>query len=181
MSILLRSASIQDVSFVAWTIVTAVGISQTDEALLKQVAAICSREDVLYSWKNSIIAEFDGQAAGGLCCYEGKRYQAMRGVTFPIIAQHTGNDFSKMDLETVPGEYYIDSMAVLPEYRHRGVATALLTEGIRQATELGIKQVSMIVSPENPAAQRLYESMGFRYRGNISAFGEPYRKMIKEI
>ncbi|MCQ2271037.1 MAG: GNAT family N-acetyltransferase [Bacteroidales bacterium] len=181
MSILLRSATIQDVPFVAWTIVTAVGISQADEALLKQVATICSREDVLYSWINCIIAEFDGHAAGGLCCYDGKRYQEMRRITFPIIAQHTGKDFSEMDLETVPGEYYLDSMAVLPEYRHRGVATALLNEGIRQAAELGINRASMIVSLENPAAQRLYESLGFRHKGDLSAFGEPYRKMIMEI
>ena len=105
----------------------------------------------------------------------------MRAVTFPLIAQASGNDFSSMEMETQEGEFYLDSMAVLPEYRRRGVATALLNAGITRARDLNIPQAAMVVSPENPNAQRLYEYLGFRFSRDMFLFGEDYRKMVQTV
>lgn len=176
----LRQATLDDVPFVAWVIVTAIGIEQPAPALVESVTTMCRRDDVLYSWRNTIVAEKNGQPVGALTQYDGARYLKMRQVTFPLIQQACGIDYSDMDLETHPGEYYLDSMAVLPEHRGQGIATALLKDGIARATAAGITQCSMIVSPENPEAQKLYESLGFHHVMTINAFHEEYRKMVRK-
>lgn len=177
----LRQATPDDVPFVAWIIITAIGIEHPEAALLESVTTMCRRDDVLYSWRNTILAEVDGRVVGGLTQYDGARYAEMRAITFPLIEQACGIDYSDMDLETSSGEYYLDSMAVLPEYRGQGIATALLRDGIARAQAAGIPNVSMIVSPENPKAQQLYESLGFQYIRTINAFHEAYRKMGKGL
>lgn len=177
----LRPATFSDSPFVAWTVLAAIGMDNPSEKLLDGVTEMCRREDVLYSWRNTLIAEVSGRVVGALICYDGIRYRQMREVTFPLIAQASGNDFSSMEMETQEGEFYLDSMAVLPEYRRRGVATALLKAGVAQARSLNIPQAAMVVSPENPDAQRLYESLGFRFSRDMFLFGENYRKMVLPI
>lgn len=178
---MIRPAEISDSSFIAWVILTAVGFENPDEEILDGVTKICRRDDTLYSWRNTFIAEIEGKAVGSITCYDGSNYRAMREITFPIIAQNSGNDFSGMEMETMPGEFYLDSMAVLPKYRHRGIATSLLKEGIRQAQLLGLTRAAMVVSPENPDAQRLYESLGFAFEREMFLFNETYRKMVKHL
>lgn len=181
MKLTIRKANINDSPFIAWTVATAIGIPQPEPTFLAGVETIGRREDTLYSWKNSIIAEIDNRAVGCLVCYEGARYKAMREITFPLIFQMSGNDFSTMEQETCAGEYYLDSMAVLPEYRNQGIATQLLTFGTKTAETLKIPRVCMVVSPENPKAQQLYESLGFHFERDMFLFNEPYRKMVKKL
>ena len=66
-----------------------------------------------------------------------------------------------MGEETAAGEFYIDSLAVLPDYQHKGIATSLLRHVIsvkRSTTPLGL-----LVDVGNPKAEALYTSLGFRF------------------
>lgn len=179
--ITLRPATLEDASFVAWTVLTAVGITDIGHEQMMRVTEMCRRSDVLYSWKNSMIAENDGRAVGCLIAYNGADYQQLRQVTFELIAREGGYDFRNMEPETEAGEYYLDSMAVLPEYRGQGIATQLLQAGIERARQLHLGRVSMVVSPEKPEVQRLYESLGFKYECDMFLFNEDYRKMVKKL
>lgn len=175
--VVIRSATEADAWLLARNVLDAVGMSEPDTEMISMVAEMCRRTDVLYSWKHTLVAEMEGVGVGTLTCYDGADYCAMRAVTFPIIAQNSGHDYSDMEMETEPGEFYLDSLAVLPEYRNRGVATALLEAGIGRARQLGIALATLVVSLEKPAVQRLYESMGFRFFQEMFLFGERYRKM----
>ena len=140
---------------------------------------VCSRDDVLYSARNTIIAEVDGHRAGMLTSYVGSEYRKMRDVTFEILKREMGIEFPDMDDETQPGEYYLDSVALLPEYRGMGLGTQL----IRYAMEEGIKTgltLTLVVDPVNDKARRLYESLGFREEGTLFLFGHDYTRMVKE-
>lgn len=176
-----RPATLSDSPFVAWVVITAMGFDHPKDEFLKKVTELCQMENVLYSWKNTILAEKNGTVIGGLISYDGARYSTMREVTFPLIKKFSGVDYRDMELETFPGEWYLDSMAVLPEYRKQGVATMLIKEGIKQACEQKVPRAGMVVSPENPAAQRLYESLGFQYKKDMFIFGKDYRKMSKSL
>lgn len=55
---------------------------------------------------------------------------------------------------------YVDDPYVLPDYRRRGIATALLQEVDRYAGEIGAKRIQLLVSPDNPA-HTLYAKQGF--------------------
>jgi ribosomal protein S18 acetylase RimI-like enzyme len=62
---------------------------------------------------------------------------------------------------------YIVSMFVLPEYRSRGIARALLVEAIDRARRLpDLKQLLLGMVVTQTTARRLYESLGFKVYGH---------------
>ncbi len=137
---------------------------------------ICVRDDVLYSWTNTIIAMSDGHEAGMLTSYPGDGYRQMRQLTMWLVKEHLGIEFPDMEDEAMPGEYYLDSLAVLPQYRLQGIGRALLQQGIERGHALSLP-VTLAVDPINHKAQHLYESLGFRPAGELFIFGHTYFKM----
>ncbi len=175
----LRPATAEDVPFISWAVMTAAGIENPSEEMQQMSRLLCSRTDVLYSWKNSIVMALGEQPVGSLTCYSGDDYATLRRTTMTLIARYSGEDFRNMDMETEPGEFYLDSMAVLPEFRKRGIASQLLKAGITHAAELNIPTVSLVVSPLKPQAQHLYEAIGLRYSHDLNIFNQTYRKMTR--
>lgn len=55
----------------------------------------------------------------------------------------------------------IESVAVLPRFRKRGIASALLKRAIQSARRGGAPAISLMVRRKNAAAIRLYRSLGF--------------------
>lgn len=51
---------------------------------------------------------------------------------------------AESEQETDPGEYHLDSLAVLPGYRHHGIGRALLLDGIQLGASLGYKQLALV-------------------------------------
>lgn len=176
----IRSATAEDVPFISWAVMTAAGIENPTEEMQQMSRMLCSRTDVLYSWKNSLVTTLGERPVGSLTCYSGTDYAALRRTTMILIARYSGEDFRNMDMETGPGEFYLDSMAVLPEFRKRGLASNMMKAGITQAARLDIPTVSLVVSPQKPQAQHLYESIGFRYKHDINIFNQTYRKMTRK-
>ena len=56
---------------------------------------------------------------------------------------------------------YLFGLHVVPEHRHKGVATALVSNAVRLAAQRGIFEVTIGVEKGNTAARRLYEKLGF--------------------
>ena len=63
------------------------------------------------------------------------------------------------------GHLYVDELWVAPEYRRRGIGTALLAMADRVKTELRATGIRLYVNIDNPAARRLYEKSGFLESG----------------
>lgn len=81
-----------------------------------------------------------------------------------------------MDPETQPHEFYLDSMAVWPQFRRLGIARMLMRHGIQDG--LGMhRTVTLACAPDNDGAHRLYTSLGFRNNGSLFIFGEDYIRM----
>ena len=59
-------------------------------------------------------------------------------------------------------EAHIAKVAVDPEYRRRGIGSALLRHLLGQARRLALPQAYLEVRPSNHAAQELYRRFGFR-------------------
>ncbi|MCQ2198056.1 MAG: GNAT family N-acetyltransferase [Bacteroidaceae bacterium] len=173
-----RNATADDALFIARGFHMAMLYDDVSEEQIRNFAQnICVREDVLYSWCNTIIAEIDGQCAGMLTAYDGRYYHDMRMRTMRLVKQHLGVEFPGMEDEAVAGEYYLDSLAVMPEYRGRGIGRQLLKRGIETGGALGL-DVTLAVDPINDRAKRLYRSLGFNPSGTLFIFGHDYEKMI---
>ncbi|HBC28716.1 MAG TPA: hypothetical protein DC006_03410 [Prevotellaceae bacterium] len=184
-----RMATAMDAAFVALVVAEAVGgalmervceghKTDRDRALLKQLTAVCRRDDTLYSWRHTRLAvNAGGQPVGALVAYVGEGYRERRARTFALLEEFVTFDVDRMDDETRDGEYYLDSLAVLPPWRGRGIARRLLACAQADAARMG-RPAILACAPGNTGAKHLYESLGFREEGHMFIFGEDYLRMV---
>ena len=64
--------------------------------------------------------------------------------------------------EAAAGEYFINSVAVLPEFRRQGIATRLMALAEAKARQHGLDRCSLSVDVDNDTARRLYERLGYQ-------------------
>ena len=62
-------------------------------------------------------------------------------------------------------EIHINTIAVTPDRRRTGLATALLRHVMREAAAEGARRATLEVRRSNEAARRLYERLGFQAGG----------------
>lgn len=67
-------------------------------------------------------------------------------------------------------ELHINNLAVLPEKRRSGVATALLQFVMHEGARLGAQRATLEVRRSNEVARRLYEQFGFAVAGVRRAY-----------
>lgn len=150
----------------------------TPEELLASVTTFCERPDTIYSYDNTFVAEIDNKIVGAMCGYDGADYQKLKQ---PIV-EMLGNDSAFAELkETEAGEFYLDSVGVLPEYRGRGIASELFAAQIERAASLGHEDVGLIVDTDKPKAEALYVRLGFRHVGYRDFFGHHMKHMVRSL
>lgn len=183
-----RNATPQDAAFVAMVVAEAVGItvmerategtlSDADRESQTLIEAVCRRDDTLYSWRHTRLAIAGGVPVGALVSYPGEGYMECRKHTFALLSSLITFDVESMDAETRDGEYYLDSLAVLPAYRGQGIARQLLLHAQQEAHRQG-RPAILACAPDNTGARLLYESLGFRQEGLMHIFGEDYLRMV---
>lgn len=65
---------------------------------------------------------------------------------------------------------YIHHMAVLPEYRQRGIANAMATEALQVLSRQGITKTHIFVFAENHLAQSVWTAMGWVRRDDLLVY-----------
>ena len=103
----------------------------------------------------------DGVPAGVIVGYDGALLYQLREPLLQLVREKLGRDLDIED-ETAAGEFYIDSFAVLPQYRGCGVGRELLVAACSRAFAAGHKKVGLIVDFNNSRAEKLYASLGFK-------------------
>ena len=58
-------------------------------------------------------------------------------------------------------EIHINNVALRPQYRARGIGTALLQHVLAEGRQLGARRATLEVRASNEAARRLYQRLGF--------------------
>ena len=86
-----------------------------------------------------------------------------------IISHKFTRKLHNIEDETDASEVYLDSIAVLPEYRGLGIGKQLLLALKEMSHEKYGKDLGLLVDFENPDAERLYKSVGFE-RMNVKDF-----------
>lgn len=142
---------------------------------------LAAREDSQYSYRNTVKAITDkGETAGFLISYDGALLHELREAFFEEVKRATGNDMHGIADETEAGEWYLDSLAVWPQFRGRGIGKALLLEGIRKAREAG-KPAALLVDKDNIDAEALYSRFGFKYKGEKPFAGTMMKHMQTDL
>lgn len=116
-----------------------------------------SRESGSFSYQNTTIIEYEGQPAGSLIGYE-----------IAKTAEPIGDDLPPMfvpllELENLALDtWYVNVLAVLPEFRNLGLGSTLLKKADEIGASLGKAGMSVIVADKNTNARKLYERFQFK-------------------
>ena len=151
----------------------------------KMMLELVRMDDSQYSWRNAFVAvdekATDGDidkapVAGAIVGYDGKDLHRLRLRFQEAAKKHLEMDYSQMDDETEAGEFYLDSLAIYPEYRRRGIARQLLQRASEYAASLNLP-AALLVDKGNPNAERLYRSVGFEYCNDAMWGGHEMRHL----
>jgi len=94
-----------------------------------------------------------------------------RGTSYCFIAREDdGVAVGFCSFWRILDELHINNLAVLPEKRRSGIATALLTFVMHEGARLGAQRATLEVRRSNEVARRLYEQFGFAVAGVRRAY-----------
>ena len=116
------------------------------------------------SYRNTIVRQARRrQSAGVLISYDGAMLAPLRRAFIEEYCRHFGTDMDEASIhdETDASEIYLDTLAVIPECRGKGIASALIAEASRRAQSAG-KPLGLLVDKHNSKARLLYEKSGFK-------------------
>ena len=95
---------------------------------------------------------------------------AFKAGTKFFVAVKNGKVLGYVGISTIIDEGYITNVAVFPEYRRLGVASALLNRIFSLASDENLSFVSLEVRESNSSAISLYEKFGFKTEGKRKNF-----------
>lgn len=178
----IRDASLDDVELVSRSVVSAAHLSDfAPESMYdEEFAEICSREDTLYSYRHARILTVDGVPVGCMVSYPGDIYGQAREITFKMFTDVSQEVSDATGTETFPGEWYLDSLAVLPAHRNSGLGSLLIRDAIETGRRRGYRKFALIVEKSSPDLQQYYSSFGFIPGEDINFFGDSYMRMTLE-
>jgi ribosomal protein S18 acetylase RimI-like enzyme len=119
--------------------------------------ARAAREEGAFSYRNTQVAEVDGEVVACL-------------VDYPLDDPYDTGDLGKLPevvrplvvLEAqAPGSWYVNVLATFPEFRGQGIGARLLALAEERGRAQGAKSASIIVASENTGAMRLYGRTGY--------------------
>jgi ribosomal-protein-alanine N-acetyltransferase len=100
------------------------------------------------------------------------------GVAYCYLARNAaGKVVGFCSFWRIVDELHINNLAVLPEHRRSGVATALLTRVLSEGAKLGARRATLEVRTSNLPARLLYERLGFSVAGVRRAY---YTKPVED-
>jgi ribosomal protein S18 acetylase RimI-like enzyme len=144
-------------------------------AFVEQLAATAQTR----SWwhvSQFIIAEVDGEPAASLCSLPAAGTDDAAAAALKEAAAASGLDRSELKaiyrrgaytdncwIQGGEGEWLIEHVATLPEYRGRGLVQALIDQALAAGRAAGFRRASISFLIGNEAAERCYIKAGFAF------------------
>lgn len=153
------------------------GRGRTLDDFARVMRRLVLEEQSQYSYRNALVAVVDGTSVAGICvAYAGGELRLLREAFLRACKEEIGRELGTLADETDAGEYYIDSLAVYPEYRRQGIATMLIRAMAERARARGLP-LGLLVDKGNPSAERMYASIGFSYVDDSMWGGHPMKHL----
>ena len=140
-------------------------------------------EDYRFGYRNLLVYEAKRKVAGLLCGYRGVQEPTIDqawtkiGVRYGLQAE----DKVFVEAETLPGEWYIDSIVTHPDFRGQQIGTRLLQAAPQKAALAGETVMGLNCDQANLHAKRLYTRLGFVTMGQMILSGHIYDHMQRKI
>ena len=180
LNIEIRPAEIGDYPIIARAVCMAIGEETAKrycgDNCLEALEKIARMEGTQYSYRNALVATANGVPAGAIVGYDGGQLHRLRERTLSVVRRYNPQVAAVED-ETGEGEFYLDSIGILPGFRGCGVGRKLLTAMRERAIAAGHGCVGLLVDCENPRAEQLYVAIGFVPVGTRRFFGHTMRHL----
>lgn len=125
------------------------------------------------SYRNFTIAEIEGEIVGGMLS---KALHQANSVQQIAEMDPAYQPLARLENEVV-GSYYIDIMAVFPEFQGRGIGGLFFEYAEQDARKTDQPYLSLIARSYNPAI-RLYERMGYSEKMTSPVYDFPGGKNL---
>ena len=129
-----------------------------------------------YSYQNTWVIEYDDKIAGSFTLYDGGKLNELRQPVIELLNENYNRQINPQD-ETEAGEYYIDTIAIFPEFRGKGLGNIVLDYIIEEFAHQQNVTLGLLVDFTNPKAKKLYESKGFKVVGEKQLMSENHEHM----
>lgn len=183
-----------DAPLIAWAVMEAIGDGIINEwakdssrdDVAKVFTALAEREDTQYSYLNArVVVTQEGEKAGICVSYNGGDIKRLRRSFFEEANRTLGwmksnEEVDSLPCETSEDEYYLDTVAILPNHRGKGLGVSLINDACKKARTAGLP-LGLLVADDNTKARKLYESLGFKAVGRRLFAGEEMTNMRMSV
>lgn len=131
-------------------------LARPGQSAMEAGVARLSRVQGNTSYRNVLVATLDDAVAGMALSYRLPGEPEEDPVPMPDFIQ------PMVELEhTIPGHFFIDMLAVYPQYRNHKLGSALVQDMDGLAQRAQCRHISLEVFEQNAGALRLYRQLGF--------------------
>ena len=124
--------------------------------------------DYRFGLDHILVNEIDGKVAAIAISYPEVEEDDIDIPLLRILRKHGINkDALFSDKEAWPGEWYLDSFAVAPDFQNKGIGTETLKGFIDVIRSRGEKVLSLNVDVDNEPAKHVYDKVGFKKVGQL--------------
>ena len=157
------------------------------------VEGLFKRNAGRFGYKQSVVAELDGQPLGMLFSYSGAQLVRLNIESFrhffPVMGFKLALNFMLRGIQLPGGieaardEYYISNLGILPAAQRQGVGSHLLEYAEKLAKAGSLFKCSLIVGLRNVNALRLYQRTGYEIVETVNDQNENlgYHRMVKQL
>ncbi|MEH7276644.1 GNAT family N-acetyltransferase [Neobacillus vireti] len=150
-----------------------------NENIRETLAHFFREENNRLSYKNTIVADILGEAAGIVITYPGEAASRLDEPILKRLRKKRQNEEIFLDKEADEGDFYVDTLCVADRFRGNGIGSKLLKEAEKTALQKGYSRLSLNVAQDNPHAKKVYERIGYRKDKVIEINEHPYDYMVK--
>lgn len=152
-------------------------IGKDDEAEANRfIMSLVKESNNQYSYQNIFVIQELNKIIGHISIYNGDHFTQLRQKVWDTIKEKYGHSYQAED-ETAPGEMYIDTFAICPSERGKGLGKELLQFAIDYYVTKQKKILGLLVDNDNPNAKKLYQSIGFKVVEERNIFGKKMEHM----
>jgi len=135
-----------------------------------------------YGFDNILVNEIDGKVVAIVVGYHEKLEDNIDEPLIKIMHKYGIKEKNLFgDKEAWPGEWYLDSFAVAPDYQNKGIGTKTMEHFIDVMRERGEKILSLNVDVNNEPAKHVYVKTGFKKVGQLYIGSHLYDHMQYDL
>jgi len=141
-----------------------------ESGFIERLQDFFRRDDNRFSYQNTQVADRGSEVVGLVLSFGGRDEAQLNAAV--------GN---WLEREACDDEWYIDALAVLENWGHRGIGTRLMQAAEQQARQHHYPKIALHVAQGNKQALDLYTRLHYVVTRQTFLYRRPYVRMVKPL